>query len=42
MNKRKFSSSRGGRCECICHKRTNTNEYCGYCSGSHANRRPRS
>src|ERR671919_78774 len=31
--KRKYSSS-GGKCECICHKRPNT-DYCGYCSPSH-------
>ena len=42
MNKRKFGTSRGGKCECICHKRPDTNDYFGYCSGSHTSRRPRS
>ena len=31
---RKYSSGRGSRCECICHKRPNT-DYCGYCADSH-------
>jgi hypothetical protein len=35
VNKRKFFGSRGGSCECICHKRADTNDFCGYCSGSH-------
>lgn len=35
VNKRRFMGSRGGSCECICHKRVTTNDYCGYCSGSH-------
>jgi hypothetical protein len=39
VNKRKFFGSRGGSCECVCHKRVATNDYCGYCSGSHS--RPR-
>ena len=42
MNKRKFTSGRGESCECVCHKRTNTDHYYGYCSRSHANRHPRS
>jgi len=27
--------SLGGRCECICHKRPNTDS-CGYCVSSHS------
>jgi len=36
MRRRKYSSGFGSRCECMCHKRTATIGYCGYCSGSHA------
>jgi len=33
--RKKFSSGFGTRCDCICHTRTATNGYCGYCSISH-------
>jgi hypothetical protein len=36
--RRKFSSGTGAKCECICHQRSSTNGYCGYCSNSHAAR----
>nr|WP_294807343.1 hypothetical protein [uncultured Nitrososphaera sp.] len=32
---RKFNNkTSGGKCECICHSRPNT-DYCGYCSPAH-------
>ena len=34
--RRKFSSGFGTACECMCHKRAGTIDYCGYCSGSHS------
>lgn len=33
--KQKYSN--GDRCECNCHGRTSTVEFCGYCSSSHCN-----
>ncbi|MGN6708165.1 MAG: hypothetical protein ACTHKF_02320 [Candidatus Nitrosocosmicus sp.] len=33
--KQKFSS--GIKCECNCHGRAGTLEFCGYCSSSHRN-----
>ena len=36
--KQKFSS--GSRCECNCHSRAGTQEFCGYCSSSHSQRKP--
>ena len=35
--KQKFSS--GSRCECNCHNREGTVEFCGYCSSSHSQRK---
>jgi hypothetical protein len=34
--KRKYSSGFDSNCECLCHKRTGTVDYCGYCSTSHS------
>ena len=36
MVKQKFSS--GSKCECNCHGRAGTIEFCGYCSSSHSYR----
>ena len=36
MVKQKFSS--GSKCECNCHSRAGTIEFCGYCASSHSQR----